>query len=245
MCRLQVHWFMHYSVLCLKREGKHSGSRNLGFCCTQGATPAVNNRVWSDLFGSRQPLFAVLHYLNILICISHFLQLPSGGFQLLISLGMTEAIPHSGRDPTASPFLSPVGETGESTLFWFCLPPLNIPLPQFLLSSEIPNHNPLCTTLLSDEHTEHFRQVIYLHESAKTSQFSVAFTSSTAADPYGQSLAAYHLICPQTWMSGCIFHFSYMRNLSLKRLKGKLLGRTDDLDFLICAPRLLQSELKF
>lgn len=102
---------MHYSVACLKREGKPSGSRNLGFCCTQGTTPAVNNRVGSDLFGSRQPLFAVLYYLNILICISHFLQLPSGGFQLLISLGMTEAIPPSGRDTTASPFLPPVGDS--------------------------------------------------------------------------------------------------------------------------------------
>lgn len=157
---------MHCSVACLKREGKPSGSRNLGFCCTQGTTPALNNRVWSDLFGSRQPLFAVLYYLNILICISHFLQLPSGEFQLLISLGMTEAIPHSARDPIASPFLPPVGEAGESTLFWFCPPPLNMPLPQFPLSSEIPNHNPLCTTFLSDEHPEHFRQVICLHKSA-------------------------------------------------------------------------------
>lgn len=48
---------------------------------------------------------------------------------------MTEAIPHSGRDPTAPPSLPPAGEAGESHLTLISIPPLNIPLPQILLSS--------------------------------------------------------------------------------------------------------------
>lgn len=108
------------TVLCgLRREENLQEVDILASVALRGTTPAVNNRVWSDLLGSGQPSFAVLYYLNILICISHFLPLPSGEFQLLISLGMTEAIPHSGRDPTDSLFLPPAGEPGEAISIWF------------------------------------------------------------------------------------------------------------------------------
>lgn len=110
----------------------------------------------SDLFGSRQPSFAILYYLNILICISHFLQIPSGELQLFISLGMTEA---------ETPLLFPSSLQLVSSLYSDSIPPLNASLPDkyhmLLRTKYHASLSHLETTFLN---YEHIRQVIGLHE---------------------------------------------------------------------------------